>query len=95
MNGGATPAPTLFDTHELVHHRRSVEALKVSEEGDGVFAVVDIDTCWRHRETGERQRWNGRTTKVYALVDGEWKMTAHVDTLRFDDAGNPVTEPDA
>jgi hypothetical protein len=34
----------LFDTHELVHNEREIKKIKVSKEGDGAFAVVDIDT---------------------------------------------------
>ncbi|MFB6154831.1 MAG: nuclear transport factor 2 family protein [Haloferacaceae archaeon] len=84
---------TLFDTHELVHNRRTTRRIEVSEQGDGGLAVVDIDTLWRHRDTAEDFHWEGRTAKVYALVDGEWKLTAHWGALAFDDDGNPVTSP--
>jgi ketosteroid isomerase-like protein len=84
---------TLFSTHELVHNRRSVERVDASDEGDGGLAVVDIDTLWRHRETGEDFHWKGRTAKIYALVDDEWKLTAHWGALRFDEDGVPVVSP--
>ncbi len=34
----------LFDTHMLVHNQREIKRIVVSAEGDGAFAVVDIDT---------------------------------------------------
>src|SRR5262245_23814335 len=34
----------LFETHELVHNQRSILRIAVSEQGDGAFAVVDVDT---------------------------------------------------
>ena len=39
----------LFETHELVHNRRETVRIAVSEEEDGAFAVVDVDTLWRDR----------------------------------------------
>ena len=34
----------LFETHELVRNERQTQKIEVSKEGDGAFAVVDIDT---------------------------------------------------
>jgi ketosteroid isomerase-like protein len=73
----------LFETRELVHNHRRTVKVEVAEEGDGGFAVVDIDTLWRD-EAGEEDHWLGRTCKIYALVGGEWKMTAQVGALRYE-----------
>ena len=74
----------LFARYELVHNRRSIVTIAVSVEGDGAMAVVDIDTLWRERATGdESNHWLGRTCKLYALVQGEWKMTAQTGALRY------------
>jgi len=81
----------LFDTHDLVYNDRETIDVSVSDQRDGGMAVVDIDTLWRHRETGTEFHWEGRTAKIYALVDGEWKLTAHWAALRFDEAGEPLT----
>ena len=44
--------------------------------------MVDIDTLWRDRATGdESNHWLGRTCKVYALVAGEWTMTMQTGAL--------------
>ena len=74
---------TLFDTHELVHNVRRVVKVVVSEEGNGAFAVVDVDTLWRDRE-GRDFRWKGRACKVYSKVGGEWKMTMHTGLLDYE-----------
>ncbi|MHA2041528.1 MAG: DUF4440 domain-containing protein [Candidatus Thorarchaeota archaeon] len=72
----------LFDTHELIHNRRNLRKIEVSKEGDGAFAVVDIDTLWRDRH-GNDNHWKGRVCKVYSKVDDEWKMTMHTGALEY------------
>jgi ketosteroid isomerase-like protein len=72
----------LFDTHRLVHNRREIKRIVLSEEGDGAFAVVDIDTLWVNH-AGERNHWKGRVCKVYSKVEGEWKMTMHTGVLDY------------
>jgi ketosteroid isomerase-like protein len=72
----------LFETHELVRNERETRKIEVSREGDGAFAVVDIDTVWRdHR--GDEMRWKGRVCKVYSKLGGEWKMTMHTGVLEY------------
>jgi hypothetical protein len=53
----------LFDTHDLIHNRRNTVKIEVSKEEDAAFAVVDIDTLWRHRVTHEDFLWKGRVWK--------------------------------
>ena len=72
----------LFDTHELVHNRREIVRVVVTDAGDGAFAVVDVDTLWRDAE-GRGQHWKGRACKVYSKVGGEWKMTMHTGLLDY------------
>ena len=57
--------------------------IEVAPESDGAFAVVDIDTRWRHRVTGEEMRWLGHACKVYSLVGGEWKLVSHTGALDY------------
>ena len=73
----------LFATHTLVHNRRAIRKIVVSQEGDGAFAVVDIDTLWRQGRTGEEQRWKGRTCKIYAKGDDGWKMIMQTGVLEY------------
>lgn len=72
----------LFGTHELVHNRREIRRIAVTDEKDGGLAVVDIDTLWRGRDGGE-QHWKGRVCKVYARTGSGWKMTMHTGALRY------------
>jgi hypothetical protein len=81
---------TLFDTHTLVHNRRTIKKIVISTEGDGAFAVVDIDTLWRDAH-GREQHWNGRVCKVYAKVGTAWKMTMHTGVLDY--TGKRTREP--
>jgi ketosteroid isomerase-like protein len=79
----------LFATHELEGNDRKLVKIEVAPEGDGAFAVVDIDTRWRHRETGEEMRWLGRVCKVYSLVGGQWKLTMHTGALDYGGVPRP------
>lgn len=72
----------LFATHRLAHNKRELKKIVVSKEGDGAFAVVDIDTLWLDRE-GRENHWKGRVCKVYSKVNGEWKMTMQTGVLDY------------
>ena len=55
------------------------------QDTDGGFAVVDVDTLWRHRSDGRDQHWLGRACKLYTrLGGGEWKMIAHTGLLKYE-----------
>ena len=73
----------LFDTHTLVHNRREIVKIVLTAEGDGAFAVVDVDTLWRGRRDGRDFRWRGRACKVYSKVGEQWKMTMHTGLLDY------------
>jgi ketosteroid isomerase-like protein len=72
----------LFDSHTLVHNRRETKRIEISEQGDGAFAVVDVDTLWRDRN-GKDFHWKGRACKVYSRVGAGWKMTMHTGLLEY------------
>ena len=72
----------LFDAHKLVHNRREIKRVEISKEGDGAFAVVDIDTLWRDAK-GTESHWKGRVCKVYTKVGGEWKLIMHTGVLKY------------
>ncbi len=78
----------LFATHELVHNRRSIVRIAVSAEGDGAFAVVDVDTLWRRRSDERDSHWLGRACKIYSRVAGEWKMIGHTGLLDYSFVGS-------
>ena len=72
----------LFETHRLIHNRREIKKISISDERDAGMAVVDIDTEWRSR-TGEVNLWKGRVCKVYSKTNGVWKMTMHTGVLEY------------
>ncbi len=72
----------LFDTHDLVRNDRVTRKIVVSDQGDGAFAVVDIDTVWRD-ELGAELSWTGRTCKIYTKSGNEWKMIAQTGVLDY------------
>lgn len=73
----------LFDTHTLVHNNRKIIKIEISKEGDGAFAVVDVDTLWRRNSDGEEFNWKGRACKVYTKMTDEWKMIMHTGLLEY------------
>ncbi|MFX1367397.1 MAG: hypothetical protein ACFFAY_02200 [Promethearchaeota archaeon] len=73
----------LFDTHTLIHNHRILQKVVTSKEGDGGFAVVDIDTLWRDPK-GNENHWKGRVCKVYTKVGlNEWKLIMHTGALEY------------
>lgn len=73
----------LFRTCALVHNRRSTVRIALSAEGDGAFAVVDVDTLWRHKATGEDFHWKGRACKGYTRLGGKWLLIYHTGLLDY------------
>jgi ketosteroid isomerase-like protein len=74
----------LFASHRLVHDNRNVRKIVISKEGDGAFAVVDVDTLWRRISDGKDFHWHGRACKIYTKVNGQWKMISHTGLLEYD-----------
>ncbi len=73
----------LFDTHDLVHNRRKTLRIEVSAQGDGALAVVDVDTLWIDRATGEKLHWKGRAAKGYTKTSDGWKLIMHTGLLDY------------
>jgi len=72
----------LFDNYKLVHNIRDIKKIVISDEKDGAFAVVDIDTLWVD-EVNNQNHWKGRVCKVYSKIDDEWKITMHSGALEY------------
>jgi ketosteroid isomerase-like protein len=72
----------LFDTHDLIHNRRVIQKIVVSKEGDGAFAVIDVDTLWMDKK-GQKNHWVGRACKVYTKVGKDWKLIMHTGLLDY------------
>ena len=78
----------LFDTHKLNHNIRTIQKVEVSNEHDGAFAVVDIDTLWDNKETHQPMNWKGRVCKVYTKMGEEWKLIMHTGVLDYTNLTN-------
>ena len=74
----------LFDNFDLIHNYRETVKIEISDEQDAAFAVVDIDTLWRHKVTDKEFHWKGRVCKIYTkLSTGEWKSYYQTGALHF------------
>jgi hypothetical protein len=74
----------LFETHDLVHNNRETLRVAVSDQGDGAFAVVDVDTLWRNRTTDQFFHWKGRACKVYTKVGERWLFLFQTGLLEYE-----------
>lgn len=66
-----------FDEYQLIKNDRVTRSIIMTPQGDGAFAVVDIDTLWRSK-SGATSHWYGRTGKTYVKTSDGWKMIAQV-----------------
>ena len=72
-----------FKKYDLVHNSRTIENIVISNEEDGAFAVVDVDTLWESG-TGNALHWFGRTCKIYTTFRMEqWRLIAQVGILDY------------
>ena len=72
----------LFNAHQLAHNVREIKKIEISKQGDGAFAVVDIDTLWIDSK-GNKNHWKGRVCKVYTKVENDWKLIMHTGVLEY------------
>ncbi len=72
----------MFSQNKIIKNERNIVDIKTSKEGDGAFAIVDVDTIWEN-DKGERSHWFGRSGKTYTKVDNEWKLIAHHGLLKY------------
>lgn len=71
-----------FDKYELIHNKRHTQRIEISKEGDGAFAVVDVNSLWIS-QAGDELHWDGRACKAYTLLNSEWKMISQVGLLDY------------
>lgn len=74
---------SLFTSHQLIHNVRNIQKIVLSEECDGAFAVVDVDTVWRRIIDKKDFHWYGRACKIYTKVNDQWKMISHTGLLDY------------
>lgn len=71
-----------FSTFVLVKNQRMTQKIFITKQGDGAFAVVDVDTLWK-TPSGEESHWLGRTCKTYTKTAQGWKMISQVGVLDY------------
>ena len=76
----------LFKTHDLIHNNRKTVRVTVSEQGDGAFAVVDVDTLWVNQFSKQPFHWKGRACKVYTKVGARWLFIFQTGLLEYERA---------
>ena len=80
-----------FDTHTLVHNKRITRKIQMTDEQDGAFAVVDVDTLFTQNpdedspwhEGGNELHILGRACKIYTTVGDEWKLLYQPGTMHY------------
>jgi hypothetical protein len=76
---------TIFANFDLVHNHRNTVKIEISPEEDAAFAVVDVDSLWRTKDTKQDIRWKGRVCKIYTrTTDGEWKLIFQTGPLDYE-----------
>ena len=78
-------------THKLIHNRREIMKILMTDEQDGALAVVDIETSFE-QTPDEHSPWDegggivevkGRAAKIYTLVEEEWKLLYQPGTMHY------------
>jgi len=73
----------LSRTREFARARRHTVRIEVSAEGDGDFAVVNVETRRRRRADGERVCWRGRERKGNTKVGDRRLPIFHPGLLEY------------
>lgn len=73
----------MFSSFSLIRNKRKIIKIVATREQDGGFAVVDIDTLWKNKLTGEEMHWLGRTCKTYVKTQDGIKMIAQTGVLSY------------
>lgn len=55
----------------------------ISQQEDGAYAIVDIDTLWRDRATGDSMHWKGRACNGNTKVGDSWYLIFHTGLLEY------------
>ncbi len=74
----------MFSNFSLEVNDRKVVKITETDEQDGGFAVVDIDTLWKNKQNGELMHWFGRTCKTYVKTSAGYKMIAQTGVLHYE-----------
>ncbi len=73
----------LFQDFTLAHNHRTTVRIEVSDQLDGAFAVVDVDTLWINKHDQSKFHWQGRACKVYVKVEDRWLFIHQTGLLQY------------
>lgn len=73
----------MFHNFTLIHNHRKIVKVATTKEKDGGFVVVDVDTLWKNKKTGQSMDWLGRTCKTYVQTFSGYKMIAQTGVLEY------------
>ena len=80
----------LFDQYELAHNNRNTVKIEVSPEEDAAFAILDIDSLWRDKDTRQEIQWKGRVCKFYTkITGGDWMFIFQTGPLDYAGGHSP------
>jgi ketosteroid isomerase-like protein len=80
----------IFDQYDLVHNDRNTVKIEVSPEEDAAFAILDIDSLWRDKDTKQEIQWKGRVCKFYTrMTAGDWKFIFQTGPLDYAGGHSP------
>jgi hypothetical protein len=74
----------MFANFTLEQNNRKTIKIVETQEKDGGFAVVDINTIWKNKTTGKLMQWRGRTCKTYVKTSNGYKMIAQTGVLSYE-----------
>ena len=73
----------LFTDYTPAHNHRTTVRIEVTEQLDGGFAVVDVDTLWINKQDQSEFHWSGRACKIYTKVESRWLIINHTGLLQY------------
>jgi ketosteroid isomerase-like protein len=80
----------IFDQYDLVRNNRSTVNIEVSPEEDAAFAILDVDSLWRDKDTKQEIQWKGRVCKFYTKMSGGgWKFIFQIGPLDYSGGDSP------
>jgi uncharacterized membrane protein YdbT with pleckstrin-like domain len=78
-----------IETRQTFFSRNTVK-IEVSPEEDAAFAILDIDSLWRDKDTRQEIQWKGRVCKFYTkMTSGDWKFILQTGPLDYAGGHSP------
>jgi ketosteroid isomerase-like protein len=72
----------ILDTQQVLSSKREIRKIAISTEGDGAFAVMDVEIHICGMD-GVEKTIKGRSCKIYTRTGSEWKLIMQVGPLEY------------